>query len=85
MPELLPCPSCGGLRRTDRSSCPHCAPAASRSRAVALGLTAAVGFGALVASCSGAPVAAYGICMLPDGGPCGQAQQTDAGHHTDAG
>jgi hypothetical protein len=78
MAKLVTCPECGGLVKAGRAACSHCGFAPSRSRAVALGLTAAVGFGALVAAACPA-CAAYGACLQPDGNFCGAGQTTDAG------
>ncbi len=78
MRTLVQCPSCRGLLRKGRKSCPHCEFRPPSGRAVALGLAAAAGFAALTACCVG-PVAAYGICMQPDGNYCGAGEVTDGG------
>ncbi len=82
--SLVQCDVCQGLLASQLSRCPHCdtqrrKPARRRGR-----LAVAVGLGSALSSC--APlIAAYGICMLPDGGICDSQPTQDAGQPLDGG
>jgi hypothetical protein len=79
MTSLVQCPSCRGLLKAGRESCPHCDHRPSALRTTALGFVAAASFVAF--SSSGAyGCADYGPCMQPDGNYCGVAETvTDGG------
>jgi hypothetical protein len=66
MPQLVDCPSCGGLLPADRPCCPHCHCKTPRWRRAVWAIAAVIGLGSQ-ASCLFATVE-YGPAMIPDGG-----------------
>jgi hypothetical protein len=83
MEKLVQCEACQGLHVPRLSRCPHCD--AERRTTQRRGRVAlAVGLGTVLSSC-GPLIAAYGICMFPDGGFCDVQETQDAGPLNDGG
>jgi hypothetical protein len=86
MHAFLSCPSCEGLLRPGRESCPHCDYRPATAKKIA-GAAAVISFSAFVACGDITPAVEYGPCVacgpLPDA--AAEAGDTGAGDASDAG